>query len=330
MAAERFLVIGSNSFTGAHFVAQALAGGAEVVGISRSPEPATCFLPYRWKPHDKFTFRQIDLNHDLKAALALVESFKPDYVVNFAAQGMVPQSWSAPRDWLMTNTVAMVDLHDGLRKFKFIKKFVQASTPEVYGNTSGLVNETAPYNPSTPYAVSKAACDMSLMAFQRAYGFPVALTRSANVCGPAQLLFRIIPRAVLCVMAGEKLQLQGGGTSVRSFIHIRDVCDGTLQVAREAQPGEIFHFSTDRIVSIRQLVEMICAMMNVPFEKVVEITEGRLGLDAAYTLDAAKARRVLGWRDRCTLENILQETIDWMRERWDEIRVQPRAYVHRP
>ena len=330
MASEKFLVIGSNSFTGAHFVAHALKEGAEVVGISRSPEPATCFLPYRWAPHDKFTFRQIDLNHDLKAALDLVASFKPDYVVNFAAQGMVAQSWQAPRDWLMTNTVAMVDLHDGLRKHKFIRKFVQASTPEVYGNTSGLVTETAPYNPSTPYAVSKAACDMSLFAFQRAYGFPVALTRSANVCGPAQLLFRIIPRAVLCVLAGEKLQLQGGGTSVRSFIHIRDVCDGTLLVARNAAPGEIFHFSTDRLVSIRELVELVCKQMNVPFEQVVEVSEGRLGLDAAYKLDATKARTVLGWQDRCSLEDIVQETVDWMRSRWDEIRVQPRGYQHKP
>ena len=330
MASEKFLVIGSNSFTGAHFVAHALKEGAEVVGISRSPEPATCFLPYRWAPHEKFTFRQIDLNHDLKAALDLVETFKPDYVVNFAAQGMVAQSWQAPRDWLMTNTVAMVDLHDGLRKHKFIRKFVQASTPEVYGNTSGLVTETAPYNPSTPYAVSKAACDMSLMAFQRAYGFPVALTRSANVCGPAQLLFRIIPRAVLCVLAGEKLQLQGGGTSVRSFIHIRDVCDGTLLVARNAAPGEIFHFSTDRLVSIRELVELVCKQMNVPFEQVVEVSEGRLGLDAAYKLDATKARTVLGWQDRCSLEDIVQETVDWMRSRWDEIRVQPRGYQHKP
>lgn len=329
MTSERFFVIGSNSFSGASFVAGALCAGAEVVGISRSPEADPVFLPYKWSPHERFTFRQLDLNHDLDQVEAAVREFRPDYVVNFAAQGMVAQSWSCPEHWYQTNTVAMARLHDRLRKCDFLKKFIQASTPEVYGHTSGLVQETAPLNPSTPYAISKAACDMNLLAFQKAYGFPVAFTRSANVCGPAQALYRIIPKTILCILTGQKLKLEGGGLSVRSFIHIDDVVEGTLRIARDGTPGQVYHLATDRNQTIRALVEEICRQMGVAFDDCVEVTEARLGQDAAYLLDHAKARTQLGWNPTRTVEDAIRDTAGWLKKHLDVLRRQPDRYVHK-
>lgn len=329
MATERFLVIGSNSFSGASFVAGLLQAGSEVMGISRSSEADSVFLPYQWIPHDRFTFRQLDLNRDLDAIDATVQDFRPDYVVNFAAQGMVAQSWACPEDWYQTNTIAMVKLHDRLRKHKFLKKFVQASTPEVYGNTSGLVREDAPFNPSTPYAISKAACDMNLLAFKKAYGFPVAFTRAANVCGPGQQLYRIIPRTVFCVLTGKKLRLEGGGFSVRSFIHIRDVVEGTIKVARDGVPGEVYHLSTERQETIRDLVLEICRQMGAKFEDCVEVTEARLGQDAAYLLDCTKARTQLGWTPMCSLEEVISDTVDWTKKNLARLRELPAEYVHK-
>lgn len=330
MANPKYLVIGSNSFSGASFVAHLLQRGADVVGISRSPEPADVFLPYKWIDHERFVFHQLDLNEHLNEILVVFSQFRPDYVVNFAAQGMVAQSWLHPEQWYTTNFLSMVKLHDRLRRSPFLKKYVQVSTPEVYGNTSGMVKEDAPYNPSTPYAVSKAACDMSLMAFHRAYGFPVVFTRAANVCGPGQQLYRIIPRTILCTMTGEKLKLEGGGESVRAFIHIRDVAEGTRRAAQDGEPGSIFHFSTRRHVSIRELVEEICRLRGMFFDDVVELVEGRRGQDAAYTLDWSKARAELAWEAVTSLEETLRETIEWMRNNQEEILRQPREYVHKP
>ncbi len=328
--AEKHIVIGSNSFSGASYVGYLLAQGAEVVGISRSAEPSEVFLPYKWNAHERFRFCQMDLNHDLGRIVEVVDEFRPNYVINFAAQGMVAQSWDCPEHWFMTNTVAMVNLHDELRKCSFLKKFVQVSTPEVYGSTEGVIKEDAPYNPSTPYAVSKTACDMSLMAFHKAYDFPVVFTRAANVCGPAQQLYRILPRTIFCILSKEKLQLQGGGTSVRSFIHIRDVAEGTLRVTRDGAPGSVFHLSTDRQISIRELVEEVCRQMDADFDKHVEVAEERLGKDAAYLLDCSEAREGLGWVPAISLEDTIGETIEWMRSRWGEIQHQPRQYTHKP
>ena len=121
---EKFLVIGSNSFSGAHFVFHLLEKGHKVLGVSRSAEPHEVFLPYKWLPSglEGFHFERIDLNHDLDRLMEMIREHKPAYIINFAAQGMVSQSWETPEHWYQTNVVAQVKLHDQLRKLKFLKR----------------------------------------------------------------------------------------------------------------------------------------------------------------------------------------------------------------
>lgn len=327
---ERIAVIGSNSFSGSHFVAHCLDAGCEVIGLSRSAEPNPVFLPYKANANrGRFRFQQADLNHDLDLLMATLDDFRPAYVVNFAAQGMVAQSWEKPEDWFRTNTLANVMLHDQLRRRDWLQKYVHISTPEVYGSCSGLVQEHSNYNPSTPYAVSRAAADLSLMSFRKAYDFPVVFTRAANVFGPGQQLYRIIPIAVLNFLTGQKLQLHGGGTSVRSFIHIRDVCEGTLRAARHGKPGDIFHFATERQISIHDLAALIADRMGIAFHEQVEIVGERLGKDAAYLLDSTRAREALAWSADISLEAGIDETIAWVRNNLELLKILPRKYIHR-
>ena len=329
---HRIAVIGSNSFSAATFIDFVLNQGAEVIGMSRSPEPSYVFLPYKWREQEPaaFQFHRLDLNHDLDRIMAIIEDCKPEYVVNFAAQGMVAESWDHPEHWFTTNVVSTVRLHDRLRRCSFLKKYVHISTPEVYGTCQGDVKENTAYNPSTPYAVSRAAGDMSLHTFIQAYQFPAVITRAANVFGPGQQLYRIIPRTILYIKLGEKLKLHGGGSSVRSFIHMRDVADGILRVSRDAPPGEVYHFATRQAISIRELVEFICQNMGVAFQDHVEIVGERLGKDQAYLLDSTKARSALGWEDKVTLEEGIDETIRWMTDNFEEIKKQPFEYIHKP
>jgi len=325
----RFVVIGSNSFSGSHFVDYLLERGEQVLGISRSPEPHAVFLPYTRHP-EGFRFHQLDLNHDLDAILEVIEAAQSPYVVNFAAQSMVGQSWQHPEHWFQTNVVSTVELHDRLRSLPFLERYVHISTPEVYGSCEGLVGEDAPFNPSTPYAVSRAAADMSLETFRANYGFPVVYTRAANVFGPGQQLYRIVPRAALCALVGETLELHGGGHSVRSFIHIRDVAEGTYLAATQGQPGSVYHLSTDRHISIRQVVEAVLAELGADFDQVVKVVDDRPGKDAAYLLDSSRAKRELGWEPKLSFEDGVRDVVSWMRENLDAIREQPRAYVHKP
>jgi len=329
--AEKIAVIGSNSFSGAHFVNYALNQGARVLGVSRSEEPIAPFLPYKSnKDLGNFKFQKLDINNNLPRIMAQIEDLQPEYVVNFASQSMVAESWANPDHWFQTNMVGQVRFHDQLRKLKFLKKYVHISTPEVYGSCSGNVTEEAPYNPSTPYAVSRAACDMNLLNYVKTYKFPVVFTRAANVYGPGQQLYRIIPRTILYAKLGKTLQLHGGGHSVRSFIHIEDVSDGTWKVMKDAPMGQIYHLSTREQVSIRELVSQIATKMGKTFESLVQVVDDRTGKDAAYLLDSAKIEKTLGWKDRVSLKQGLEDTIQWVEKNFELLKNQPLDYIHKP
>jgi dTDP-glucose 4,6-dehydratase len=168
------------------------------------------------------------------------------------------------------------------------------------------------------------------MSFYKAYHFPVVFTRAANVYGPGQQLYRIIPRTMLFARLGKKLPLHGGGHSVRSFVHIKDVADATLRVAQHGVSGETYHISTRETVSIRGLVEQICVSMGKKFEEVVEVSEDRLGKDEAYLLDSRKIRNDLGWTDRLSLEEGILHALEWLDNNLEILQKQPDSYIHKP
>jgi len=323
------MVIGSNSFSGASFIRCLLDHGIAVTAVSRSAEYPRCYLPYRWQTNENVAFHQLDLNQGTAAIVQLIKERRITHIINFAAMGMVAESWLYPVDYYTTNVVANVKLHEELRKIPHIERYVHISTPEVYGNTEGMVMEDAPLNPSTPYAVSRAACDLHLRSLHENYGFPVVWTRAANVYGPGQQPYRILPRTVLCAKLGMRLKLHGGGQSVRSFIHIRDVAAATYRIATAGKIGSVYHLSTERFISIAELVGLICAQLGITATDIVDIAEERPGKDHAYFLESSRIRQELGWSDSIRLEDGIRETIEWV-DRWlPDIRQHPLDYQHK-
>lgn len=327
----KVLVLGSNSFSGSSFISTLLNKGVDVIGASRAEEKHEVFLPYRWREtKGRFTFEKIDLNHDLGALDALIKRERTSKIINFAAQSMVGQSWDHPEDWMTTNVVSASKLAERLRHVDFLDKYVHVTTPEVYGSTDGWITEDQAFNPSTPYAVSRAAGDMVFNIYREAFDLPVVSTRAANVYGPGQQLYRIISRTILFLLTDKKLQLHGGGLSTRSFIHMDDVSDATWMITENAPVGETYHISTRRIVSIRELVELICRMLGKPFEDCVDVAPDRIGKDDAYWLNSDKVQAELGWADKISLETGLEGCIAWIQDNLEVLSSLPVDYVHRP
>jgi len=327
---NRIAVIGSNSFAGSVFVAQALKNGKKVIGFNRSEECSSIFLPYKALPDDfSYRFVQANLNHDLEKICLAIEEFQPEIIVDFAGQGMVAESWQDPAQWYETNIVSKVRFHERIRTLKSLKKYIRISTPEVYGSQDNLLKEQFIFNPSTPYAVSHAAIDMSLKAFYQNYGFPVVFTRFANFYGPHQQLYRIVPRTIIFALTGKKLQLQGGGKSIRAFIYANDVADGVLKCIETGKIGEIYHFSSDRFLTIKSVVEVICERMKINFDDLVEMAPDRPGKDHAYLMDSNKAKSELNWRESVTFEQGVDATIAWIKSNIEEIQKLPLFYIHK-
>ncbi|MDC3183141.1 GDP-mannose 4,6-dehydratase, partial [Prochlorococcus sp. AH-716-B23] len=232
--------------------------------------------------------------------------------------------------WYKTNLLSQVAFHDQIRKKDFLEKYLHITTPEVYGSTNdGWINENTRFNPSTPYAVSRAACDMHLKSFFSAYGFPVIFTRAANVYGPGQQLYRVIPKTILSARTGKKMLLHGGGESSRSFIHIDDVVDATMTLAKSGEPGTTWHLSTKESITIKELVKKICEMCNVEFSNTVDISEERLGKDQNYLLDSKDIRDKHSWEDKISLFSGIKETIKWVDENLDLLCKLPWEYKHK-
>ena len=327
---QRIVVIGSNSFSGSDFIDLLLEDERnEIVGISRSPEKSALFLPYKRHQGANFKFHQMDLNTHMPQIIDLLDSFEPEYVVNFAAQSEVAPSWEHPEQWFQTNVVSLAKLMNALKARQYLKRYVHISSPEVYGTCEGRIIESAPLNPSTPYATSKAAADLFLFTLVKNFQFPLVVVRSTNVYGAHQQLFKIMPRAVIYTKMGKIIGLQGGGRAVKSYIHIRDISRGELLAMEKGRVGETYHLSPDKGIAIRDLVQAICSKMGVAFEKATKPIDERPGQDAAYVIDSSKARQEFGWRPEITLEEGVSGVIKWVEDNWEEIQREPLQYIHK-
>ena len=327
---KKVVVIGSNSFSGSDFVDLLLESSEyDVIGISRSAEKSPLFLRYKRHKNPKFSFHQLDLNQDLPEIMSLLGAFQPEYIVNFAAQSEVAPSWQNPEQWFQTNAVAIAGLGNYLKSAAYLKRYVHISTPEVYGSCSGNLKEEAPVNPTTPYAASKAAGDLFLFTLVKNYKFPLVMIRATNVYGAHQQLHKIIPRAVIYIKSGKTIELHGGGTAVKSYIHIRDISRGELAAMEKGKNGLIYHLAPEKGITVRDLVKMICQKMGVSFDQTTREVGERLGQDAAYLLDATRAKTELGWRQQISIEQGIEEVVHWVNQNWNEIQNKPLEYIHK-
>lgn len=326
---DRYLIIGSNSFSGSNFINYILSKKVKVIGTSRSNEINKIYLSYKKNKLVKnFSFFKVDLNHDYLKLFKIIKKFKPNYIVNFSAQGMVSESWKSPLDWYNTNLISQIRLHEKIRKFKFIKKYIQFTTPEVYGSSSKVLRENFFFKPSTPYASSRAACDLHLRTFFKAYNFPVIFTRTANVYGPGQQIYRIIPKSILFIKKKKKILLHGRGNSYRSFIYIDDVSSALFLLLKKGRIGNTYHISTNKFVSIKKLVNKIINKMNIK-KNFIKNVKDRLGKDHSYKLSTSLIRKEINWKPKVRLNEGLNRTIEWIEENLKTLKKHKTEYIHK-
>ncbi len=328
---RKIVVLGANSFSGQDFVDLLLDDEAyKVIGVSRSPQQAPAFIRHSSRDlADRFRYFSIDMNRDMDGLLSLLDAERPEWMVNFVALSEVAPSWDNPHHWFQTNCTSQARLINHLSGVDYLKRFLHISTPEVYGTCVGSVNEDAPFNPSTPYAASKAAGDMLLKTYREQFGFPVMTVRATNVYGARQQLHKLIPRTVLFIRSGRPLPLHGGGVAVKSFIHIRDVSRGELSILESGRLGETYHLSPDGGLSVRAVVETICERLGADFDQTVEVVNERPGQDAAYVIDSTKARQEFGWIPEVGFSAGIDEVVRWIEEHWEFLRREPWDYEHK-
>jgi len=332
MKIKKIAVIGSNSFFGSNFINQVLSNTDwDITGISRSPEYSNIFLPYLYKKErsKKFEFFQLDINKDFDDLVSLLDKEKPEVIVNFAAQGYVPASWENPEDWFRTNCLGIVKLADYLRRQNYLKKYIQISTPEVYGSCTNMKENITYFNPTTPYGASKAAGDLFLSALFQTKKFPVSFVRVANVYGPHQQPYKIIPSSIILFKKRKEIVLWAGGIK-RNFIHVTDATNGILKVILKGKPGRVYHLTAGKNIAIRNLIKMICGKMGISYKDMVKDSSvSKVKRDKIYHLDGSHTEKALGWKPEISLSKGLDGVVEWVEECWGQLKSSPLNYIHK-
>lgn len=312
-------ILGSNSFMGSSLVDYFLSSGYEVLAVGRTTKNEI-FLPFFENDNsDKLRYIETDINQHCDMFYQTLNELRPSVVINCIALGIVDDSWDRPTDYFTTNCSSLVGVVQYLSGCDYLDKFLQASTPEIYGNIPDNFSESRIYNPSTPYAASKAAFDMYLNVVHKQYGFPAIMFRFANIYGPHQQLFRIVPKTLIEIRKKGKLYLDGGGITRRSFVYSSDLCDGVHKLIQSGRTGEIYHFSGCEYTTMEAMVKKVCLLTGYDFKDLVEMFPERRGKDIEYNLNCDKAINELGWYPSINLEDGILKTDDWISKNWQEI-----------
>ncbi len=328
---KKLLILGSNSFAGTTFVNYLLKKKFTVFSTSRSSEKKNPFNIFKENINKKnYQFKIIDINKkkDLEKLKKIMIDNKIKIIVDFSSQSMVGQSWLKPEDWIRTNCLGKLNLIRKLNEINGIK-YIRISTPEVYGENKKKIKENDKIYPSTPYAITQSAADFFTYAYTKFMNFNSMTLRFANFYGPGQQLYRIIPKTIMCILNREKLNLEGGGKSKRSFIFSDDFSKAILLSIKKGKKNETYNFSPNSEIKIVDLVKQVCNLMNYSPKKLINFSKDRIGKDFRYYMESNKVRKKLGWRDDIKLKKGLQKTITWYSENFKVLKKLNQAYIHK-
>jgi len=306
----KLLVTGGMGFIGSNFIRYILSTRKDVEvtnldNISIGSNPANL---KELKKDRRYNFVKGSIA-DLKLVSELIK--KVDAVVNCAAQTHVDRSIANPAPFMESNTIGTYSILEAARRSNPATKIVHVSTDEIYGDIpQGSFNEDDKLKPSNPYAASKSAADMFVLAYHRSYGLKVTVSRCTNNFGPYQHPEKLIPKTIIRAYLNLPLPVYGKGNQVRDWIYVKDHCDALAQIMEKGKPGEIYNISVGNEMPNLKVVESILNLMEKP-KSLIEFVDDRPGHDVRYSLDSTKIRRQIGWKPKHNFKEALENTVRW-------------------
>jgi len=242
----------------------------------------------------------------------IFDMYKPDYVINFAAESHVDRSIGMPEDFIRTDTLGVFYLLEASRKYD-IKKFIQISTDEVYGSIEeGKFTEESGLYPSSPYSAGKAGGDRLAYSYYVTYDLPVIVTRASNNYGPYQYPEKLIPLFVTNAIEDKKLPIYGDGKNIRDWLFVKDHCSAVEFILRNGKDGEIYNVGGNCEKENLEITNEILKATDKD-ESLIKYIKDRAGHDRRYALDDTKLVN-LGWSREYDFEQGMAETVKWYKE----------------
>tara|TARA_Y100000996_G_scaffold385518_1_gene342935 strand:- start:353 stop:1339 length:987 start_codon:yes stop_codon:yes gene_type:complete len=234
---------------------------------------------------------------------------KCDVVVNFAAESHVDRSINDANPFLVSNIRGAFTILDIITKQK--KRMIQISTDEVFGSLiDGTANEHSKFNPSSPYAATKAAAELLINSYSITYNSDVVITRCTNNYGPRQFVEKLIPKTIILANKDLKIPIYGEGKNIRDWIFVDDHCNAIDTVLFNGKSGESYNISADNEIDNITIVKRILEIMDKS-EDLMQFVEDRPGHDFRYSMTSKKISNDLNWKLKTSFEKGLEKTIEW-------------------
>ncbi|KAF6246725.1 dTDP-glucose 4,6-dehydratase [Nitrosopumilus sp. b3] len=315
----KLLVTGGLGFIGSNFILRALETSEdyEIINIDDEMYGSNHKNLSALDNSKKYKFVKGNINN-----LELIDNMvsKCDAVINFAAESHVDRSISNAKPFIDSNIVGVFSILEAIKKNK--KRLIHISTDEVFGSLEkGTADEKFNFNPSSPYAASKASAELLVKSYVKTYDCDCVITRCTNNYGPRQFPEKLIPKVIILAKQNKQIPIYGSGKNIRDWIYVDDHCDVILKVLKEGKKGESYNISANNEIDNLAIIKKILALIGKSTD-MMTFVDDRPGHDFRYSLDSTKIRKEFGWKEKVNFEEGMNKTMNWYlenKEWWETI-----------
>ena len=313
---KKIVVTGGLGFIGSNLIELLLKKNFYVINIDKGTYSSNLYNTKDFKKSKKYKF--IKLNISNKKIRKVFAKYKPLGIFNLAAETHVDRSIDNPGNFIQSNIVGVYNLLECFKNFskKNKSRLIHISTDEVYGDVlTGRSDEKYPYQPSSPYAASKAASDHLVNSYIRTYKLPAMVTNCSNNYGPKQHPEKLIPKLIFNILNDRPLPIYGKGKNSREWIYVKDHCEALIKVFQKGQIGEFYNIGSNKNLNNLQVTNELLKNSKkiIKLGKRVKINfvKDRPGHDIRYALNSNKIKRKLKWYPKTKFSEGIKLTLNW-------------------
>jgi dTDP-glucose 4,6-dehydratase len=315
---QKIIVTGGLGFIGSNLIELLLREGYFVINIDKVGYASNYYNVKDFKNNSNYVFKKCDISNQNKIYL-LLKKYNPSAIFNLAAESHVDRSIDGPKAFINSNVIGTFKLLEAFKKYSLNNKkikLIHISTDEVYGDIlKGRTSENYPYNPSSPYAATKAASDHLVSSYVRTYGLKAIVTNCSNNFGPRQHPEKLIPKLIHNIISNKKLPIYGKGTNSREWIYVKDHCEALIKIFKRGKVGNFYNIGSNNNKTNLEICKklIVIGSKNIKIGKNVKIkfVKDRPGHDIRYALNSNKLMKELKWKPKTNLPNGLNSTFKW-------------------
>ena len=313
---KKIIVTGGLGFIGSNLIELLIKKNYFIINIDKVTYSSNFYNVKEFKFSKNYKFFKCNIGD--KKFNRILNKYKPSCIFNLAAETHVDRSIDNPTNFINSNIVDVYRLLESFKKFvkKHKSKLIHISTDEVYGDIlNGRSTEKFPYNPSSPYAASKAASDHLVSSYIRTYKVSAIVTNCSNNYGPKQHPEKLIPKLIYNILNNKPLPIYGKGKNSREWIYVKDHCEALLKVSLKGKVGEFYNIGSNKNLNnlqvSKELINISKKILKVRKKVKILFVKDRPGHDIRYALNSNKIKKILGWFPKTNFKQGLKLTFDW-------------------